>query len=372
MKILMGIPAPGLKGGPPTHLPYLVEYFQKKDNVILQTFYYGSQNAGMHENLISKVFNTVKVIFHFIHRIIVFKPDIIHLNSAFDKKSILRDVPFSLLSKLFRKPLLFKVHGSHYELLFTRNMILRIMIKIYCWGASKIGVLSEIERQEFISQFGNSTKLIVVKNIVPGVNQNFSNENVPCKFEKKFDALFVSRIEKGKGLEDLLNAIPYILKSYPQFLLAIAGTGGNMDYCKRIADNLNLKDHIHWLGYLKDVHLTKAFNESKIFVFPSHFPEGMPMSLIEALLHGLPVITTKTRFAISYLKEGENVIFAEQNNPAELSQKIINLLKANKKHETMKINNFQFLNRFSQEKVGEEFAEIYAQMNKSSFSSTGL
>jgi hypothetical protein len=38
----------------------------------------------------------------------------------------------------------------------------------------------------------------------------------------------------------------------------------------------------------------------------------------------------------------------------------------------MKINNFQFLTRFSQEKVGEEFAEIYAQMNKSSFSLTGL
>jgi glycosyltransferase involved in cell wall biosynthesis len=238
------------------------------------------------------------------------------------------------------------------------------MIKIYFWGASKIGVLSEIEKEEFISQFGNSKKLIVVKNIVLGVNHNFFNENASCKSEKNFDALFVSRIEKGKGLEDLLYAMPHILKSQPQFSLAIAGTGNHMDNCKEIVDHLNIKDNIHWLGYIKDGHLTKAFNESKIFVFPSHFPEGMPMSLIEALLHGLPVITTKTRFALSYLKEDENVMFAEHNNPVELSQKIISLLKAHKKQETMKINNFQFLKRFSQERVGEEFTEIYAQMNK--------
>jgi glycosyltransferase involved in cell wall biosynthesis len=236
------------------------------------------------------------------------------------------------------------------------------MIKLYFWGASKVGVLSEFEKKEFISQFGNSSKLIVVKNIVSEINQELLKPNSINNPNKKFDALFVSRIEKGKGLEDLLNAVPHLLKSYSEFKLGIAGSGNRMNACKKIADDLNIQQNIKWLGYIMDQQLNQAFNESKIFVFTSHFPEGMPMSMIEALLHGIPVITTKNRFALSYFQENENVIFVERNNPIELSKKIIYLLNDQAAQEKMRMNNFHFLSQFTQDKVGEEFANIYVQM----------
>ena len=366
MKILMGVPAPGLKGGPPTHLPYLVEYFRKNNDFDIHTFYYGSKSAQNHENFFVKVFNTSKVLLHFIRLITVFKPDIIHLNSSFDKKSIFRDLPFSVICKLFNTPVLFKVHGSHYDLLLTKSPAYRVLIRIYFWGSSRVGVLSEFEKNEFIVQFGNSSKLIVVKNIVPGINCKSLERISYTNTIKKYDVLFVSRIEEGKGLEDLLLSMPHILKSLPDLFLGIAGSGNSMKKCMDLADELKIQENIEWLGYLKNEDLNKVFNQSKIFVFTSHFPEGMPMSMIEALRNGLPVITSRTRFALSYLKEEENVIFIEKNNPDELSEKVINLLIAGGKQEKMRKNNFNFLCQFTQDKVGEEFADIYMQMKNRS------
>lgn len=358
----MGIPAPGLKGGPPIHLPYLVEYFEQKDNFIIKTFFYGSQNKRINENVFNKLLNTSKVLLQFVKLIIAFKPDVVHLNSAFDRKSILRDVPFSVICRLFSKPVLFKVHGSHYALLFTRKRGYRMMIRLFFWGASKVGVLSECERKEFINQFGNSSKLIVVKNIVPGIDNAILTTNLLNPSYKKFDALFVSRIEEGKGLKDLLQAVQLVLKSLPKFSLAIAGSGNDLNNCKKLADKLDIEKNIKWLGHIENEHLNQVFNQSKIFVFTSHFPEGMPMSMVEALLHGMPVITTRTRFAVSYLKENENVLFVDQNNASELSEKMIYLLNNESIHEKMRIKNMHFLSGFTQNKVGEEFSNIYTEM----------
>ena len=129
----MGIPAPWLKGGPPTHLPSLVEYFEKDGKYQIKTFYFGSEKQDGNENTIAKIFHTLKILGRFILLIIRFRPQIIHLNSAFDKNSILRDVPFSLVSKLASKPLLFKVHGSHNELLYTKNPVV-LLWSVFIFG----------------------------------------------------------------------------------------------------------------------------------------------------------------------------------------------------------------------------------------------
>ena len=357
----MGIPAPWVKGGPATHLPALVEYFQKTENFEIKTFYFGSQKEKEKENVLLKLFNTSKSLLQFIRLIIVFKPNIIHLNSAFDKTSILRDVPFSVVSKLSRTPLLFKIHGSHNELLYTKNPILLFLIRLYFWGASKVGVLSEVEKKEFCHQFGNLSKLLVVKNIVQFPDSEKSINNISQE-RKKYDALFVSRIEKGKGLEDILQAIPFIIKENPAFILGVAGSGSLLEEYKNIAEVLNIQSHVKWLGHIQNQQLNSVFSESKVFIFPSHYPEGMPMSMVEALIYGMPIITTKTRFAMSYLKEKENVLFIDKHRPAQIPDKIFLLANNPSLCAQMKVNNYSFIQNFSQEIVGLEFSKIYSEI----------
>jgi glycosyltransferase involved in cell wall biosynthesis len=359
----MGVPAPGLKGGPPTHLPQLVQYFADDNSFDIKTFYYGSRKHAANESGISKISNNLFILSQFIKLVITYKPDVIHINSAFDKRSIVRDVPFSIVSKILRKSLIFKIHGSHHGLLFTDSKIMRLLISIYFWGANKVGVLSEYEKNEFIQQFGNHKKLVVVKNIV---SQNFKTESLHGT-TKKYDALFVSRIEKGKGLEDLIMSMPKIVINIPNFLVAVAGTGSNLESCKKLAITLGVQQRIVWLGHIKNNMLSEIFDQSKMFVFTSHFPEGMPMSMIEAMLNGLPVVTTKTRFAVSYLKEPANIIFVKKNDPNDLAEKIVWLINNSSLWEKMKMNNIDFLRNFSKEQIGQEFSSIYHEMTNKKF-----
>jgi len=79
VRILMGIPSKKIKmGGPITHLPYLVDYFENKEQYKIRTFFYGSKIDGgslidKKESILSKIINTLEVFFLFIYHVAVFR-----------------------------------------------------------------------------------------------------------------------------------------------------------------------------------------------------------------------------------------------------------------------------------------------------------
>ena len=357
----MGIPHPSAKGGPPIHLPYLVEYFKNRPGYKIKTFYYGSIQ-GDRESAIKKIFYTILKIIEFLYDIFFYRPDIVHLNTAFGSKSLLRDVPFSLLSFIFRKNLLFKIHGSHLNLLMTKNKYRLVLIKLFFLGAKKIGVLSEREKQEFITQFGHKNKMIVVKNIVKDMTREKEERIYLKKKKTTVFGLFVSRIERDKGLDDLISALPEIINKIPNFKLLIVGDGIEKENCVNLAKQNLANNFIDWLGYLNRGELNKIYEIADLFIFPTHLPEGMPMVLLEAMKYRIPILTTKVRFAESYFKEFENCIYIEKGNIKDIAKKIIVLFLDKQLQLTIIENNFRFIKNFSPEKVGLEFEDIYWEM----------
>ena len=230
-------------------------------------------------------------------------------------------------------------------------------------GVKKVGVLSEIEKNEFIAKFHNADKLVVVKNIV--------NEKRPKSYEEngyferdpsKIYGLFVSRIVEGKGLEDIIWALPSVLKTHQNFVLIVAGDGREKDICIKIANHLNVNDSILWLGFVPNDQLSTLILHSDIYIFSSHLPEGMPMSLVEALKCGIPIITTKVRFALNYMDENKNCLFIDAGNTRDIADKINKLIINKELQMQMKEVNPKIVENFSQAIVGKEFEIIYQQM----------
>jgi len=361
----MGIPSPKLKmGGPTTHLPYLVKHFENNIDFDIRTFEFGSKRDGgsqIHnkEGMVTKVLNTLGTFSRFVCHVILYRPDIIHINTAFDRKTVLRDIPFSIFCFLFGRKLIFKIHGSS-NLIHSRSRIYRYLIKLFFLGASKVGVLSDIERKEFIEHFGNVHKLIVVKNIVSG--KTITDKHFFSKIPDKTYALFVSRIIEGKGLEDAINSLPLILKTSPEFVLIVAGDGPELRNCMDLAKEKDLNNSIHWLGYISNNEIPALILSSDIFLFLSHLPEGMPMALVEALKYGIPVITTKVRFALNYLKDRNNCLFIEAGDINDISEKINLILTDIDLQNKMKMQNPKLAEYFNSEKVGTEFEMVYRNM----------
>jgi glycosyltransferase involved in cell wall biosynthesis len=103
-------------------------------------------------------------------------------------------------------------------------------------------------------------------------------------------ALYVGRLDRQKGLPDLLEAAEEVISKRPEWHLALAGDGPCRDWLKqRIVDCEVLRGRVHWLGRRNDIpHVLKSAN---VLVHASLW-EGMPNSVLEAMAAGIAVIGT--------------------------------------------------------------------------------
>ena len=99
----------------------------------------------------------------------------------------------------------------------------------------------------------------------------------------------VGRLTKVKGQSLLLKAFAEVCRKDQNALLVIAGKGPLETDLRSLAAELNIQNRVIFLGYRKDIPcVLRAYD---VFVFPS-LSEGLPLSLIEAMLTGIPVIAS--------------------------------------------------------------------------------
>jgi glycosyltransferase involved in cell wall biosynthesis len=101
--------------------------------------------------------------------------------------------------------------------------------------------------------------------------------------------LFMSRIERSKGVFDCIDAYQTLKVTIPDLRLIIAGVGSDLARVRELCDQDPM---ISTPGYLTGIGKTQAFLASDLFLFPSTHGEGMPNVVLEAMALGLPVLTT--------------------------------------------------------------------------------
>jgi glycosyltransferase involved in cell wall biosynthesis len=107
--------------------------------------------------------------------------------------------------------------------------------------------------------------------------------------------LFMSRIHEIKGLDILLHAFAAICASYPDTEVAVAGTGDDehlIRSLRALAVQLQIDARVRWLGFVEGAAKHELLQSSSLFVLPSR-SENFGYVVVEAMLAGLPVITTR-------------------------------------------------------------------------------
>lgn len=102
-------------------------------------------------------------------------------------------------------------------------------------------------------------------------------------------AVYTGRFHARKGLLDLINAWPYVLKSHPSAQLWLVGEGDYGDVLWERVQELSLKYSVRFPGAFDD--LTDILTAADAFVLPS-YEEGMSMALLEAMSARVPVVAT--------------------------------------------------------------------------------
>ncbi|SHE67702.1 Glycosyltransferase involved in cell wall bisynthesis [Desulfofundulus australicus DSM 11792] len=104
-----------------------------------------------------------------------------------------------------------------------------------------------------------------------------------------FAWLAVGRIEGAKDYPNMLRAFARVLRERGDTVLLIAGQGSLREEAEQLANQLGLREKVHFLGVRKDV--PELMNAADAYVMSSAW-EGMPMVLLEAAATGLPIVAT--------------------------------------------------------------------------------
>lgn len=149
----------------------------------------------------------------------------------------------------------------------------------------------------------------------------------PAPFpEFKFTVFMMSRLEKEKRIQDALTSFKAVLHAYPHTGLIIAGDGSQKATLQKFAHDLGITKSVRFLGWVSDT--ADLFAAADVFLSTSEY-EGYGMSVIEAGLFGVPVVTTDVGVAGEVLVDCRNSYIVSVGDTMGVAARIIDLITHN-------------------------------------------
>ncbi len=286
------------------------------------------------------------------------KSNIVYLNTAFDYRTLVRDSISIFILKLFDSgiKIVLKTHGTTLNVIFSNNILKKYLLR----NTDLLLVLSREEVHNFKEISFN--KVGVTSNPV-----DFTEYRVDNSFRRQekiddqtFVLLFVGRFIKEKGIVELIEACKIIKHNKIRFKLFCLGNGPLFGEIEQLIKDLGLENEILLIGHIPEEETKYYYSNCDTLILPS-YREGFPMAVFQAVAAGKPVITTKVNACADHLREYENCLWVEKNNPNDLAEKIIFLLKDQQLRCTMHKNNKAISQKFTAEKIVQNLDGLFKE-----------
>ena len=167
--------------------------------------------------------------------------------------------------------------------------------------------------------------------------------------------IHIGRFNEQKNHAGLLRAFKLILEQYPDAQLKLLGDGELREEMEVLAKELGILENVHFLGSQSDVH--PFLHEADIFLLPSKY-EGMPMTIIEAMGTGLPIVASAVGGVPDMIRDRVSGMLTT-NQPEDVSRAVLALMEDRTLRETLGKNARKESKRFSAEYMAEEYCKIY-------------
>jgi len=174
--------------------------------------------------------------------------------------------------------------------------------------------------------------------------------------------IHVARQEMEKGAIIVIEALPYLLKKYPQLHLTIVGVGLALPILQNRVSELKLDAHVHFTGKLNHDGVLTSLSKSDIFCYPTTASEGFPKVVLEAMSLGLPIITNPISILANLIPDTGSGILMEESTSACFSSKLELILSDAKLYKSLSTNGMQHAPKYTLEGWANT---IYNALNKS-------
>ncbi len=269
--------------------------------------------------------------------------------------------------KLRKKGLkvVYTAHGFHFfKGAPLKNWLIYYPLEKLC--ARWTDALITINKEDF--ELASKKMRAVRTEYVPGVGVDFKRIEDVCvdrdvkrrELGVPTDAYLmcsVGELNRNKNHEIVIRALA-ALKN-PSVYYIIAGTGGLRDTLLDLTQKLGVAKQVRLLGYRNDV--IELYRASDLCVFPS-IREGLPISPLEGMICGLPLLCSGNRGTREYAQNGVNALVCPWNDVDAFKNAIDAFVNKNALRNFDPICNVSFVQKFELGIVNRKMQEVYSSL----------
>ncbi len=244
----------------------------------------------------------------------------------------------AIISGILRRPLVLTVHG--YDVYYSKELgygigitwLGRIYVSFILKRADKIYPVSNALKKQCITKWHiNPKKLEVLHNgfYIQGLPEedDLNRFKSILNIDDKKVILSVSSLIKRKGQQNIISALPAVIKEVPDAIFILVGEGPYLPELEQLIKELRLKSYVRMTKRFVDRNELPMFlSICDVFVLVSVL-ESFGIVYLEALASGKPVIGSRGEGDEDFIVDGENGFLVDPANTDELAKKIVALLK---------------------------------------------
>lgn len=270
--------------------------------------------------------------------------DIVHFQTV-PGFSMIGLLPIFLYSKLWHKRIIVQLHVGNQIKEYMNNPFFQFWTK-HAHEVIFLGKMWCNQSRPFIHK---STHTDFLYNPV-------STTEKPISAEKFF--LFAAYFNPNKGYDIFLNAFSLIAKKYPDWKVVLCGTGDD-DLVHDLIDRLDISNQVVLPGWI-DGDEKKYYFQSAYAYCMASWKEGLPLSVLEAMSYGVPIITTPVGCLPEFLENKKSAMIFNHGEVKEMADAMEFLINNPIQREVMGHKCLKIISEnFTLEKVSKKLDSIY-------------
>jgi glycosyltransferase involved in cell wall biosynthesis len=283
---------------------------------------------------------------------------IVHIHGAKDGSIFRKYVICFIAKKIFGKKMIFHSHaGAFDEFYMKRGRLYKYMCRFLINNSEAVVVLSDRWNNFFQTNF-KVKRLIVIRNPVqhrqPVVLKPIRHDQVVF--------LFLGKIVDHKGIFDLVKLVTEEQAALRDKCKFLVGGNHEVELLKKLIRDGGIEDLVEYIGWVKDEEKDRFFCMSDYFILPTYH-EAMPMTILESLSYGKPVITTPVGSIPEVIENNKNGMLFQPGDMQHLKKIIFDVINDRSKYDCMRKNAMNTAILFYPESIKTELEKLYTEIS---------
>jgi glycosyltransferase involved in cell wall biosynthesis len=304
-------------GGIQTHVQNFINAFSGSSQI---DFRFSPTTLGEYDREAwpTKIFRFIRTLLPFgraVHSV-----DVVHINSTFDNRSLIRDGVYLLIARwLLRTPVVLQFHGGlPKQVGLTRSALASKILGGLLGSANRILILSRIQGNEFLQLFPH-----LQYDLVPNyIECDWSTPQRPSSLEP-IRFLFMGRLHENKGVKEIVIASHILAGKGYLFFVEFCGDGPLKSWLEAELSGPKMSSpFMIYNGVVFGKEKESTLARADVMLLPSSHPEGFPYTLLEAFKFGIPMISTPVGAIPDVVDDGKNGLLIPARESHALAAKM--------------------------------------------------